>query len=118
LLKQDATFIVRPGLAENSCYSLESRNYPGHYLRHRGYRVYKDPNDGTPLFAQDATFCAQPPRAGGAGNVSFASLNLPGNYVRHYADLVYAAASGGAQSWDNPASYDADVTWNNAEPWS
>jgi len=117
LLKQDATFIVRPGLAESSCYSLESRNYPGHYLRHRGYRVYKDPNDGTPLFAQDATFCAQPPRAGGAGNVSFASLNLPGSHLRHYAELVYVAANSGAQPWDNPASYDADVTWNNATPW-
>jgi hypothetical protein len=118
LLKEDATFIVRPGLAESSCYSLESRNYSGHYLRHRGYRVYKDPNDGTPLFAQDATFCAQPPRTGGAGNVSFASLNLPGNYLRHYAELVYAAGNSAAQPWDNPASYDADVTWNNTEPWS
>lgn len=118
VLRQDATFVVRPGLAESSCYSLESRNYPGRYLRHRAFRVYNDPNDGSALFAQDATFCAQPPRSGGAGNVSLGSLNLAGSYLRHYADLVYVAANSGAQPWDDPGSYDADVTWNNAMPWA
>jgi hypothetical protein len=117
-LKQDATFVIRAGLADSSCYSLESRNFPGQYLRHRNYRLYKDVNDGSALYAQDATFCAQLPRAGGADNVSLASLNFPGLYVRHYAEAVYIAASGGGNAWDNAASYDADTTWTNASPWS
>ncbi len=116
LLKRDATFIVRPGLAESSCYSLESSNYPGEYLRHRGYRVHKDRNDGTTTYAQDATFCAQAPRAGGAGNVSLESFNYPGYHLRHYAEAVYIATNGGGNTWDSPGSYDADVTWNNAAP--
>ena len=116
LLKQDATFIVRPGLAESSCYSLESSNYPGEFLRHRGYRVHKDRNDGTMTYAQDATFCAQPPRAGGAGNVSLESFNYPGYHVRHHAEAVYIATGGGGNTWDVPSSYDADVTWNDAAP--
>jgi hypothetical protein len=118
LLKQDATFVVRTGLADSTCYSLELRNFPGQYLRHRDFRVYRDPNDGTPLYAQDATFCAQPPRAGVTGDVSFASLNLPGGHLRHYAELAYVATNGGGHAWDNTASYDQDVTWANAAPWA
>ena len=63
-LKQDATFWVRPGLADAACYSFESRNYPGQYLRHSGLPGPPDANDGSALFGQDATFCV---RAGLAG---------------------------------------------------
>ncbi|MEV8373463.1 AbfB domain-containing protein [Kribbella sp. NPDC056861] len=109
--RQDASFIVRPGLAESSCYSLESRNFPGQYLRHRGYRLYKDANDGTATYKNDATFCAQPARAGGAGNVSLQSFNYPTHYVRHANEAVYIAVAGGANPWDGAGSYDADTTW-------
>ena len=68
-LKQDATFVVRHGLADSSCYSFESRNFPGHFLRHSQFRLRKDPNDGTALFAQDATFCADAGRFG-SGDVT------------------------------------------------
>ena len=39
LTKNDATFWVRRGLADPSCYSLEAVNAPGHYLRHADSRV-------------------------------------------------------------------------------
>jgi hypothetical protein len=32
--KSDASWIVRRGLANPSCVSFESRNYPGDFLRH------------------------------------------------------------------------------------
>ncbi|MEV6600248.1 AbfB domain-containing protein [Actinoplanes sp. NPDC051346] len=114
--RADATFTVRTGFADTSCYSFESVNYPGQYLRHSGYRLQKSPNDNTPIFHQDATFCAQPPLNGGPGNVSLESINYPGYYWRHYAEAVYIATNGGGNTWDNPASYAADATWNNAEP--
>ncbi|MEV4759687.1 AbfB domain-containing protein [Micromonospora sp. NPDC049559] len=117
LARQDASFVVRPGLAESSCYSLESTNYPGHYLRHRDYRLRKDANDGTAVFAQDATFCAQLPRTGGAGNVSLESLNFPGYQIRHIRELVYIANPVGGNAWDGGGSYDADATWANVDPW-
>ena len=110
----DATFIVKPGLAESSCYSFESANFGGQYLRHAGYRVQKASNDGTTVFQQDATFCAQPPLNGGSGNVSLESFNYPGYHWRHYGEAVYIAGSGGGNAWDNPSSYNADATWNNA----
>jgi hypothetical protein len=109
--RQDASFVIRAGLAESSCYSLESLNFPGQYLRHSNYRLQKASNDGTDTFRKDATFCAQPPRAGGAGNVSLQSINYPTYYVRHASELVYIATVGGANPWDGGGSYDADTTW-------
>jgi Alpha-L-arabinofuranosidase B (ABFB) domain/Glycosyl hydrolases family 2, sugar binding domain/Glycosyl hydrolases family 2 len=116
--RQDATFIVRTGLADNTCYSFESRNFPGRYLRHRNFRVYNEQNDNSSLYAQDATFCAQPGRSAGAGNVSLASVNIAGGFIRHYNEEVWVATNGGGHPYDSPNSFDADVTWNNAAPWS
>jgi hypothetical protein len=116
VLKADATFIIRPGLADSSCYSFESRNFAGHYLRHQNFRIRKDPRDGSALFDQDATFCAQPGRYG-SGDVTLASINIGGHNIRHYAAEVWIASNGGPSSYDNPASYDPDVTWHLAPAW-
>ncbi|MCG5218731.1 AbfB domain-containing protein [Streptosporangium soli] len=115
-LKQDATFLVRRGLAEPSCYSFELRNFPGHYLRHAGFRLRKDARDNSALFDQDATFCAKSGLA--AGGVSLESLNLPGHHIRHYAEEVHVAVPGGSHPYDSPAGYNEDVTWAVTTPWS
>ncbi|MER6670597.1 AbfB domain-containing protein [Amycolatopsis japonica] len=114
LLKADATFVVRRGLADPSCYSLEARNYPGNFLRHADFRVRLGGNDNTDLFRKDATFCAQP----GPGGVRLASVNELGTNMRHYAEEVYVATSGGGHPFDNPVSYDQDVTWAVSAPWA
>jgi hypothetical protein len=114
--RQDATFAVRAGLADSTCYTFESVNFPGRYLRHAGYRLQTATNDNTTTFAQDATFCAQPGLNGGSGTVSLESINYPGYYWRHYAEAVYIATTGGGNTWDNPGSFAADATWNNAAP--
>ncbi|MGA6161845.1 AbfB domain-containing protein [Amycolatopsis magusensis] len=116
LLKSDATFVIRRGLADSSCYSLESRNLPGQYLRHSGFRVRLGADDGSEIFDRDATFCAQP--GSGAGTVRLASINELGTNVRHYADEVWVASSGGAHTYDNPASYAQDVSWAVAAAWA
>ncbi|OJF11936.1 beta-galactosidase [Couchioplanes caeruleus subsp. caeruleus] len=114
--RSDATFTVRAGFADTSCYSLESVNFPGQFLRHAGYRLQRSADDNTALFHQDATFCAQPPLNGGAGNVSLESLNYPGYHWRHYAEAVYIAVHGGGNTWDSPGNYAADATWHDADP--
>jgi hypothetical protein len=116
-LKADATFYVRRGLADPTCYSFESRNFPGNYLRHSNFRIRKDPNDGSALFAADATFCAQSGRFG-TGTVTLASLNVGRTNVRHYSAEVWIAGNGGPHVYDNPASYDADVSWQVSPPWA
>ncbi|WP_084965094.1 AbfB domain-containing protein [Thermoactinospora rubra] len=117
LLKADATFTVRRGLADPSCVSLESRNFPGHYLRHSQYRIRKDARDGTALFDADATFCAMGPLWGGSG-VSLESLNYPGYHIRHYYSAVYLAGKDGAQAHDTASTYAEDSTWQVAAPWT
>ncbi|WP_306211268.1 AbfB domain-containing protein [Actinoplanes sp. RD1] len=114
--RQDATFTVRAGLANDSCFSFESVNYPGQYLRHANYRLQKATNDGTTTFQQDATFCAQPALNGGSGTLSLESFNYPGYFWRHYGEAVYIATNGGGNTWDAAGSFAADATWNNAAP--
>jgi hypothetical protein len=116
LLKGDATFVIRRGLADGSCYSFESRNVPGQYLRHAAFRVRLGGNDNTDLFRRDATFCAVP--GSSAGSVRLASVNELGTNVRHYAAEVWVASSGGAHPYDNPASYAANVSWAVGAAWA
>jgi hypothetical protein len=114
--KSDATWVVRQGLASSSCLSFESRNYPGYYLRHFNYVLYRQQNDGSAIFAADATFC---PQAGKAGSgTSFASYNFPARFLRHYNNVVYIASNGGSNAFDNATSWAADVTWAVSAPWA
>ncbi len=113
--KSDATWIVHPGLANSSCVSFESRNYPGDYLRHQNYHVYRQRDDGSSLFAADATFCPQPGKNG--QGTSFASYNYPDRYLRHYANVVYIASNGGSHDFDNSSYWSDDVSWIVGQPW-
>lgn len=117
-LKADATFRIVPGLADASCYSLEARNFPGEYLRHAFSRVRLNPNDGSDLFKQDATWCARPGLSGVPGSVSFESLNFPGRYLRHFAAELWLAQNGGPLPTDNPGNFPQDVTWSVVAPWA
>lgn len=111
LLKQDASWRVVRGLADAGCYSLESRNFPGQYLRHAGSRLRLDPNDNTDLFRQDATFCGRP-ALDGSGNVSLESKNFPGRFIRHRNAEVWLEPN------DNSAGFRQDATWASASAWS
>ncbi|MFI6095988.1 AbfB domain-containing protein [Lentzea sp. NPDC051213] len=114
LLKADSTFVVRRGLADPTCYSLESRNFPGNYLRHSDFRVRLSGNENSDLFRRDATFCAQP----GTNGVRLESVNELGTNIRHYSEEVWVASNGGAHTYDNPASYPEDVSWAVSAPWA
>ncbi|CCK30951.1 alpha-L-arabinofuranosidase [Streptomyces davaonensis JCM 4913] len=73
------TFKLLKGLAEPSCYSFATAD--GSYLRHREFLLRAEPDDGSALFAQDATFC---PRASShSGAIMLESVNFPGRYLRH-----------------------------------
>ena len=114
--KQDATWVVRRGLAGGTCLSFESVNYPGEFLRHSYGRLYLQTADGSSLFHADATFCPHP-GANGKGS-SFSSSNYPGSYVRHYNGNVYIASDGGPDPWDSTSSWQDDVSWAVGPGWS
>ncbi|MFO1327800.1 MAG: AbfB domain-containing protein [Rubrivivax sp.] len=90
-------FVVRDGLADASCVSLESVAQPGRWLRHYGYRLQLGTSDGSDLFKGDATFC---PEAGLAGSgLSLRSKNYPARVLRHV----------NAQIWIDPETTDATL---------
>ena len=114
--KGDATWIVRAGRANTSCLTFESANAPGRFLRHSGFQLYLDADDGGSLFAQDATFC---PTNGNSGvGLSYQSVNYPTKYIRHYAYTGYIASNGGSNAWDSTAFWADDTSWLTASPWS
>jgi hypothetical protein len=115
-VKQDATFVEAPGLANANCVSFESINKPGSYLRHYNFVLHLQSNDGSSIFAQDATFC---PKTGNSGNgTSFQSVNFPTKYIRAYEGGVYVASNGGTNAWDSTTGWAADSSWAVATPWA
>lgn len=115
LLKADATWTVVPGLADPSCYSFASANYPDQYLRHQAYRVRLGTDDGTALMHADATWCAEP---GADGTVRFSSYNYPGQYLRHYDAELWLAVPGGPAARDTATAFEADTSWSLEAPWA
>ncbi|KAJ7233181.1 alpha-L-arabinofuranosidase B [Mycena rebaudengoi] len=115
LSRHDTTFRVAAGLASSGCFSFESRNFPGRYLRHSNSHLRLDASDGTALFNSDATFCL---RAGHTSSgVSFEAFSQAGKFLRHINSEVYIASNGGSNAWDTATSWAADTTWQVASPW-
>jgi non-reducing end alpha-L-arabinofuranosidase len=114
--KQDATFVEAAGLANPKCVSFESINMPGSYLRHQNFQLHLEPNDGSSLFANDATFCPGPGNSG--QGTSFQSVNYPGLYIRNFDNVVYLAADGGSNPWDTATGWPVDTSWQVAAPWA
>ena len=108
-LKQQASWTVRTGLGNSACFSFESVDTAGSYLRHDNFVLLVNANDGSQQFKEDATFC---PQAGlnGQGN-SIRAWGYPTRYIRHYSNVGYIASNGGIQTFDATASFNDDVSW-------
>jgi Alpha-L-arabinofuranosidase B (ABFB) domain len=115
-LKADASWKVVAGLADASCYSFQSVNFPSDFLRHTNSRVVKASNDNSPLFKADATWCAKDGLSG--VGVSFESKNYPGYYLRHYFAQMWIARRGGPLPSDSANSFEQDVSWNVTTAWA
>jgi hypothetical protein len=115
-VKQDATFVQAAGLANPSCVSFESINRPGAYLRHQNFVLHLQSNDGSALFATDATFCPQP--GNGGQGTSFQSVNFTTKYIRAFQGGVYLASNGGTNAWDDTTGWASDSSWLVAPPWA
>ncbi|KAJ7173595.1 alpha-L-arabinofuranosidase B, catalytic-domain-containing protein [Mycena filopes] len=108
-LKLSASWTVVAGLGNSACVSFLSRDTANSYIRHSGFQLFVNANDGSKLFAEDATFC---PVAGlnGQGN-AFRSWSYPTHYFRHFNGIGYAASNGGVSTFDAAASFNDDVSW-------
>ncbi|HTV12524.1 MAG TPA: arabinofuranosidase catalytic domain-containing protein [Acidimicrobiales bacterium] len=112
----DATWVVQPGLAKSSCVSFEALSNPGAYLESQDFALYVSPDDGSPTFARNATFC---PRAVGvARGTVFQSYAHPGMYIRHWGQQLYVASDGGSGGWDTFLEWSIDTGWAVTIPWA
>lgn len=107
----DATWIIRRGFADPNCFSFESRNFPGAFMRHRSFILYAEPYDGSSGNAGDATFCLVTGNSG--TGYSFQSKNFPGRYIRQFNGSGFVASDGPNSDWGSPWQW--DTTTNYAE---
>ncbi|MFI5937342.1 AbfB domain-containing protein [Actinoplanes sp. NPDC051494] len=77
LSRADATFVLRRGLADSRCLSLEAVNYPGLFVRHQNFALVLRRPDRGATFAADATFCRQDT----GGTTVLRSANFPDHYL-------------------------------------
>lgn len=108
-LQRQASWTVVTGFANSDCFSFESVDTPGSYIRHSSFELLLNANDGTKQFYEDATFC---PLSGlnGQGN-SIRSWSYPTRYFRHFDNVLYVASNGGVHTFDSATSFNNDVSW-------
>ncbi|GGL17601.1 AbfB domain-containing protein [Deinococcus radiotolerans] len=109
--KADATWVLRTGLADSNCYSFESVNYPGYFLRHTNFKLYLWKNDATQAFNNDATFCLTPPLIGNVG-VGLVPVNYLNYNVRHYSSNLLLNTE------QNNYTFRVDATFDFVAPWA
>ncbi|GJN75860.1 alpha-N-arabinofuranosidase precursor [Purpureocillium lilacinum] len=114
--KRHATWVVRAGLGNADCFSFESLDSAGSFLRHAWFNLKLDRNDGTKLFAEDATYCPQI-SLNGQGS-SLRSWSYPTRYWRHFNGAMYVASNGGANSFDARWSFNDDVSFMISNGWA
>lgn len=108
-LKRQSTWIVRTGLGNSDCFSFESKDTPGRFIRHFNYQLKVHANDGSKLFGEDATFCSRS-GLGGKGN-SIRSWSQPARYWRHFNGKLYIGSNGGPFDEDAKYSFNDDATF-------
>ncbi|KAF9476555.1 Arabinosidase B [Pholiota conissans] len=108
-LKQQASWHVRTGLGNSACFSYESVDTPGSFIRHSAFALVVNANDGSKQFSEDATFC---PEAGlnGQGS-SIRSWSYPTRFFRHFNNELFVGSNGGPDTFDATASFNDDVSW-------
>jgi len=94
-LRRQATFTAVAGLADPACFSFQAPS--GQYLRHASWRLRLDPNQGTPLFRGDATFCIG--KGAAAGTVTLESSNYPGWFLHHRGSELWVDQTDGSTAF-------------------
>lgn len=102
--RNSSAFYVRPGLWNNNCYSFESVDKPGYFVRHQEFRLRLDEVDDSKIGKIDATFCT---RAALNGDLDSRSLSL-----EPLAWRGYTVTHRNYQLWLEPRDKDAGYKWD------
>lgn len=105
-----ASWIVRPGLGNAACYSFESVDEPGRFLRsERSQGLTLSYRGGGRQFDEDATFCIHDGLGGNGHTIQ--SWNEPNHYIRYHQDGVWLSRNGGDREHDAVESFSEDASW-------
>ncbi|GFF56117.1 hypothetical protein IFM46972_10433 [Aspergillus udagawae] len=107
--QQQASWRVRTGLGNSDCFSFESVDTPGSYIRHSGFELYLSAIEDAQRFYEDATFCPMTALSGSGNSVR--SWSYPTRFIRHFNNVGYIASNGGVQTFDAAKSFNADASW-------
>ncbi|KAJ5919536.1 hypothetical protein N7454_009371 [Penicillium verhagenii] len=116
-LKEEASWTLVAGLGNSACFSFESVDTPGSYIRHYNFVLLLNANDGTKQFHEDATFCPLEALEG-AGTHTVRSWSYPTRFFRHYENSLYAASNGGVDVFDTPTTFNYDASWVIGTAWA
>ncbi|KAF6807052.1 alpha-L-arabinofuranosidase B domain protein [Colletotrichum musicola] len=108
-LKQQASWTVRTGLGNSGCFSFESKDTPGSYIRHYNFALVVSAHDGSKQFQEDATFCSQAGLSGQGSSIR--AWGYPTRFFRHYDNVGYVSSNGGVHTFDATGSFNDDVSW-------
>lgn len=89
------------GLADPRCFSFRASN--GRYFRHASWRFRLDPDQGTPLFRGDATFCIG--NGATAGTVTLEASNYPGWFLHHRGNQLWVDQTDGSRAFRVETSF-------------
>ncbi|KAM3525589.1 hypothetical protein MY4038_007227 [Beauveria bassiana] len=115
-LKRQSTWIVRAGLGNKACFSFESKDTPGSFIRHYNYELRLHRNDGGKLFSEDATFCPQSGLNGQGSSIR--SWSQPTRYWRHFNSKAFIASNGGPFAQDARYLFSDDASYFIAGGWA
>jgi len=101
-----AQWVVVPGLIDARFVSFQSRDEPGRYLRHSGFRLWADTNDGSSQFKKDATFHFDNPFV---SSNSLAKALESNNYLGRFLQRNGTAVT--LTQLADDAAYKASATW-------
>ena len=97
-----------PGLTgQEGTISFESAEKPGYFLRHYGFLLYLEPQNGgrnPSIFDKDATFFLRKNKFFNC-YYSFESVNYPGQFIRHQGYRLKISTYKNTELYKNDASF-------------
>ena len=109
---ENASFILRKGLANNYCISFELANSKLHYLIAENGRMKLAKIVNTLEFNNSATFCIRPGNAG--RGISFVSYDNPDNFIRHRnGELLITSFSKGRERFQEDSTFHISESLHN-----
>jgi hypothetical protein len=106
-VKRQASWTIRTGLARDDCYSLESVDAPGSFIRHSGFELKLVAEENTKQFKEDATFCSESSLNG--MEYMFRSWNHPTRFFRHFDGVAYTATNDAVHSFEVVENFEGIV---------